>query len=84
MVNLSSDEKVIKYRSDIFDDLLHFPALRDNIKALLDELEYLRSISKFAKDSDASSIWQLVNRLKEIDVYIKCITDIKEFWKSTY
>lgn len=78
MVNLSSDEKVIKYRSDIFDDLLHFPALRDNIKALLDELEYLRSISKFAKDSDASSIWQLVNRLKEIDVYIKCITDIKE------
>ena len=29
-------------------------------------------------DEDASTIWQLLNRLKELDMYVACIEEIKE------
>lgn len=77
MVNVTDDEKVIKYRGDIFEDLLNFPDLRVKVGEMLEQLEYLRNIEKFAKDSDASSLWQLANRLQSIDVYINCITNMK-------
>ncbi|MBQ8573173.1 MAG: DNA mismatch repair protein [Ruminococcus sp.] len=77
LINITDDEEVIKYRSDIFEDFLKFPKLRENLTALLLKLKDLREIERFQKDTEASSLWQLINRLRELDGYVDCITAIK-------
>lgn len=78
MTKLESDPEVIKYRRDIFDDILHFPALRNKIKELLEELNYLKELEKSVRDQTAAPVWQLINRLQELDVYVKCIAGIND------
>ncbi len=82
LINITDDEEVIKYRCDIFDDFLRYPKLRDDLTALLDKLNDLREIERFQKDSEASSLWKLVNRLREMDGYVDCITKIKTTLES--
>lgn len=77
LINITDDEEVIKYRGDVFDDFLNFPVLRENLSALLEKLADLRDIERFQKDGEASSMWKLINRLREIDGYVDCITQIK-------
>lgn len=78
MTKLESNPKIIQYRCDVFDDILKFPKLRDRIKELLEELNYLKELEKSAKDATAAPIWQLINRLQELDVYVNCIAGINE------
>ncbi len=78
MINIEKNPEVIRYRRDIFDDIYHFPKLRERIKDLLEELAYLKELEKSAKDATASPIWQLVNRLHELDIYVNCISGIHE------
>ncbi len=78
LINITDDKDVISYRRDVFEDFLRFPKLRDNLTALLLKLKDLREIERFQKDTEASSLWQLVNRLREMDSYVDCITNIKE------
>lgn len=82
LVNITDDEKVIKYRGDIFDDFLRFKKLREDLMALLEKLKDLREIERFQKDTEAPSLWQLINRLRELDGYVDCITSIKETLES--
>ncbi|MBQ1545903.1 MAG: DNA mismatch repair protein [Clostridia bacterium] len=77
MTNLTADEAVIKYRCDIFDDLYKNPRLRTDLEQLLANLSDLRELEKFKKDTEASDIWSLINRLREIDGYVECITQMK-------
>lgn len=77
LTKITDDEEVIKYRCDVFDDFLRFPKLREDLTALLEKLADLREIERFQKDSEASSLWQLINRLREIGCYVDCITQIK-------
>lgn len=78
MTKLCSDPEVIRYRRDIFDDFLRFPQLREAMSELVLRLTDLRDLERFQKDSDTSALWSLVNRLREIDDYITCITVIKD------
>lgn len=82
LTQITDDEEVIKYRCDVFDDFLRFPKLREDLTALLAKLADLREIERFQKDSEASSLWQLINRLREIDGYVDCITQIKTTLES--
>ncbi len=77
LIKITDDEKTIKYRCDVFEDFLRFPKLREDLTALLLKLKDLREIERFQKDSESSSLWQLVNRLREMDGYVDCITQIK-------
>jgi len=78
LINITDHEEVIKYRCDVFEDFLNYPNLRENLTALLLKLKDLREIERFQKDTEASSLWQLINRLRELDGYADCITAIKE------
>lgn len=78
LINITDNEEVIKYRCDVFEDFLNYPNLRENLTALLLKLKDLREIERFQKDTEASSLWQLINRLRELDGYADCITAIKE------
>ncbi len=78
MIKIERNPDIIRYRNDVFDDIYHFPKLRERIKELLDELAYLKDLEKSAKDATAAPIWQLVNRLQELDIYINCISGINQ------
>ena len=78
MIQLCDDPAVIRYRCDIFEDVLRFPVLRQHIAALLEQLDFLKMVERLSKDSDAPGIWQLINRLNELDHYIKCIEGIRD------
>jgi Mismatch repair ATPase (MutS family) len=74
---IPSSARVVRYRVDVFDDVLRHPQLRRNIAELLDQLEFLKSLHRHARDRESSSIWQIINRLGELDSYIDCVTGIK-------
>lgn len=78
LTKVTDDKEVISYRRDIFEDFLRFPELRDSLSELVEKLADLRDIERFQKDQEASSLWMLINRLREIDEYVNCITSIKE------
>ena len=78
MIRIESNPAVIRYRRDVFDDIYHYPDLRERIKELLDELAYLKELEKSVKDATAAPIWQLINRLQELDIYVNCIAGINE------
>ena len=78
MTQLTSDPDVIRYRRDIFEDFLKFPQLRTAMSELVHKLADLRDLERFQMDSDASALWSLINRLREIDDYITCITMMKD------
>ena len=78
MTQIECDPDVIRLRCDIFEDIIRFPELRNKMKDLLEQLDFMKSIGGNFVEENASSIWQLVNRLRELEVYIDCITEIKE------
>lgn len=77
MTQIECSRELIKYRCDVFEDFLRLPELREKLTDLLGMLGELRELEKFKKDSDASSLWQLINRLREINRYIECIKTLK-------
>ena len=77
MSRFTADEAAIRYRCDIFDDFLRLPKLRRCLGELLLELKNLMDLERFQKDTEAPALWSLVNRLREIDSYVACITSIK-------
>ncbi len=83
MSQITSDTQTVKYRGDVFEDFLKFPKLRNVLAELLKELANLRDLERFQKDSEASSLWKLINRLREIDGYVKCITEMKKCLEET-
>ena len=76
MTGLESCPEVIRYRSDIFDDFINFPSFKDKIRDSLDRLDYLKTLGRSFNDDSVAPIWQLINRLQELDVYIGCIEEI--------
>lgn len=76
MSQVSQKPQVIQYRCDVFEDILKYPELRSELHDLLDRVDFLRTYGSFAKESDASGIWELVHRLDEMDEYIQCVQSI--------
>ncbi len=64
---ISGDEDVVRYRCDVFEDILRAPQLREDIQKLLDRVDFLRTYGSFVKDTDEAGIWELVHRLDEMD-----------------
>lgn len=77
LTQLSDDPEVIRYRRDIFEDFLRFPELRESMSELVRKLSDLRDLERFQMDADASALWSLINRLREIDDYMTCINMIR-------
>ena len=78
MTRITDNPAVIRYRCDVFEDFLRFPKLRQSMEELVGRLADLRDLERFQKDQEGSDFWSLVNRLREIDEYVNCITLLKE------
>lgn len=81
-INICDDEEVIKYRSDIFEDLLMSTNLRKRLEEQLRELSFLSDIRSTPMEGEESSIWQLILRLRELDSYGKSIINIRDILKE--
>ncbi len=77
MTQVTDNPEVIKYRCDVFEDFLRFPKLRTAMEELVGRLTDLKDVARFQKDNEGPSLWSLVNRLREIDEYVSCITTLK-------
>lgn len=78
LIKVSSNPEVIKYRSDIFEDLMQNEQLRNQLNELAKELRSLNEFDSMKIAMEQSSIWQLINRLQELNSYIVCIEKFKE------
>ena len=77
MTRVTDDAEVIRYRCDVFEDFLRFPKLRAAMEELVARLADLKDVARFRKNEEGPSLWSLINRLREIDEYVSCITMIK-------
>ncbi len=78
MTKITDDPEVIRYRCDVFEDFLRFPKLRGEMETLVKRLADLKDLERFQKDQEGPSLWSLINRLREIDEYVSCLTTIKQ------
>lgn len=76
--NLSKNEEVIKYRLDVFEDILKNKAIRERMLTLLEKVDYIRQFSSLNRESDAAGIWQLLHRLGDLGDYITCVEEIAD------
>lgn len=77
MNGICPDPEVIRYRNGVFEDFYKHKELRQAMEELIPRLSDLRDIERFQKDQEGSALWSLVNRLREIDEYVNCITSLK-------
>lgn len=82
MTNITGDEAAIRYRCEVFDDFLRLPELRGALDELMVKLKDLMDLERFQRDKDGEALWSLINRLREIDTYVTCITAIKSTLES--
>lgn len=76
--NLSKNEDVIKYRLDVFEDILKNPQIRQRMLTLLEKVDYIRQFSSLNRESDAAGIWQLLHRLGDLGDYITCVEELAD------
>lgn len=82
MTQITDDPRVIRYRCDVFEDFLRFPELRTSMEDLVRKLADLRDLERFQKDQDSAAFWSLVNRLREVDEYVNCISMLRKILSS--
>ena len=75
-LELESDPEVIRYRCDVFEDIMRYPELRTRMTNALDQLNYMKTLGTSFMDDTVAPLWQLINRLRELEIYINCITEI--------
>ncbi|MBQ1208700.1 MAG: DNA mismatch repair protein [Lachnospiraceae bacterium] len=78
MSAISGKEEVIKYRCDVFEDVLRFPEMRKELGELLEKVDFMRNYKSFFRETDGEGIWELLHRLDEMYQYIQCIEAIYE------
>ncbi len=77
MCHLTADPEVVQYRCDVFDDLVHFPDLRNRMLELLKKVRYLQDYVRSKRDFDKKDgAWDLLHRLSEIHDYIQCVEEM--------
>ena len=73
---LPSDPATIKFRADIFEDILTFPELRNELQTLLEKVDFLKTYGSFSKETDVQGVWDLMHRMEEMHDYIIAVEAI--------
>jgi len=73
LVSVNKDPEVVAYRIEVFDDIIRFPKLRDELQKVLERVDFLRVYGSFNKLSEACGIWELMHRMDEMREFIDCV-----------
>ena len=77
LTSLCSDEEVIRYRQEVFRDILASEKLRKLLQDILNRFEGLSLLTKEASIPEEANLWKYFSRFKELDGFVKCIVDTK-------
>ena len=83
LTHLCEEEAVARYRNEIFEDILSFPEIREKMQEVLQKIDFLRQFGSFQKITDASSVWDLVHRMGEMEEYLLSVEAIYETLTKT-
>lgn len=79
MMSLTPDPAVAAFRSDVFQDILHHPEIRERLKKLLDKVKLFYDYGVVNRhEGDEAGIWDLMHRLEEYHDYIQTVEAIRE------
>ena len=82
IITMCNDEDVIRYRQDIFEDILHSKELVESLEEILERLGDLSYSENEFSTYDEITLWKLFEKLKELTVYIECVNSIKDALKD--
>ena len=79
MMSLTPDPEVAAFRSDVFQDILHHPEIRERLMKLLDKVKLFYDYGVVNRhEGDEAGIWDLMHRLEEYHDYILTVEAIRE------
>ena len=79
MMSLTADPQVAAFRSDVFEDVLRHPEIRERLMKLLDKVKMFYDYGVVNRhEGDETSIWDLMHRLEEYHDYILTVEAIRE------
>ena len=79
MMSLTPDPEVAAFRSDVFEDILRHPDIRERLMKLLEKVRMFYDYGVVSRPSgDDNSIWDLMHRLEEYHDYILTVEAIRE------
>ena len=79
MMSLTADPRVAAFRSDVFEDMLRFPEIRERLMKLLDKIKMFYDYGVVNRhEGDETGIWDLMHRLEEYHDYILTVEAIRE------
>lgn len=79
MMSLTADPRVAAFRSDVFEDMLRHPEIREQLAKLLDKIKMFYDYGVVNRhEGDETGIWDLMHRLEEYHDYILTVEAIRE------
>ena len=79
MMSLTADPAVAAFRSDVFDDILRHPEIRERLLKLLDKVKMFYDYGVVNRhEGDETGIWEAVHRLEEYHDSIQTVEAIRE------
>ena len=79
MMSLTADPAVAAFRSDVFDDILRHPEIRERLMKLLDKVKMFYDYGVVNRhEGDETGIWDLMHRLEEYHDYILTVEALRE------
>ena len=79
MMSLTADPRVAAFRSDVFEDILRHPEIRERLMKLLDRIKMFYDYGVVNRhEGDEAGIWDLMHRLEEYHDYILTVEAIRE------
>ena len=79
MMSLTADPQVAAFRSDVFEDMMCHPEIRERLMKLLDKIKMFYDYGVVNRhEGDEAGIWDLMHRLEEYHDYILTVEAIRE------
>lgn len=79
MAKICSDKEVIRYRLDVFEDILNNPSMREDLMEILGKISFIKDYGGINRDyDDKVTVWDLMHRLEDINDYITCVDSLHE------
>jgi len=79
MSHLTDDPQVSTFRAEVFADFLRFPAIRDRLMKLLEQVKTFYDYGIVNRGiGDEAGLWDLLHRLEEYHHYILTVEAIRE------
>ena len=79
MMCLSPDPRAAAFRSDVFEDMMRHPEIREQLMKLLDKIKMFYDYGVVNRhEGDESGVWDLMHRLEEYHDYILTVEAIRE------